>query len=179
MTTSTLDAGNLFSVLGAQGIEKQLQRIAGVGRVAVNPVSGSTTVTYDPGKIGLPAIQAAINECGFHCTGEALPKHVCADHAMPGKSLPSVPINPVKPKHAPVNKAGSAVVEPPAKPADAKAEHKSHGGEKSDAMAQEMGHGAGMDMQAMARDMRNRFWIALGFSLPIIAGERFVAWHAV
>ena len=35
MTTSTLEVGNLFSVLGAQGIEKQLQRIAGVGRVAV------------------------------------------------------------------------------------------------------------------------------------------------
>jgi P-type Cu2+ transporter len=32
-----------------------------------------------------------------------------------------------------------------------------------------MGHGAGMDMQAMARDMRNRFWIALAFSLPIFA----------
>ena len=79
MTTSTLDVGNLFSVLGAQGIEKQLQRIAGVGRVAVNPVSGSTTVTYDQGKTSLSAIQAAIKECGFHCTGEALPKHVCAD----------------------------------------------------------------------------------------------------
>jgi Cu2+-exporting ATPase len=36
-------------------------------------------------------------------------------------------------------------------------------------MAQEMGHGAGIDMQAMVRDMRNRFWIALGFSLPIFA----------
>ncbi|MBA3049137.1 copper-translocating P-type ATPase [Brevundimonas sp.] len=31
----------------------------------------------------------------------------------------------------------------------------------------EMGHGPGMDMQAMARDMRNRFLIALGFTVPI------------
>ena len=169
MTTSTLDVGNLFSVLGAQGIEKQLQRIAGVGRVAVNPVSGSTTVTYDQGKTNLSAIQAAIKECGFHCTGEALPKHVCADHAMPGKSLPAPPISAVKSKHSPAHKAGSGVVAPVAKPADAKADHQAHGGEKSDAMAQEMGHGAGMDMQAMVRDMRNRFWIALGFSLPIFA----------
>src|SRR3546814_16350250 len=30
-----------------------------------------------------------------------------------------------------------------------------------------MGHGAGMDMQTMARDMRNRFWIALIFTIPI------------
>ena len=34
-------------------------------------------------------------------------------------------------------------------------------------MAHEMGHGAGMDMQAMVRDMRNRFWIALAFTVPI------------
>ncbi len=169
MTTRTLKVGNLFSVLGAQGIEKQLQRIAGVGRVAVNPVSGSTTVTYDQGKTSLSAIQAAIKECGFHCTGEALPNHVCAEHAIPGKSLPAAPISPVKTKHPPAHKAGSRVVAPATKPADAKAEQKAHGGEKNDALAQEMGHGAGIDMQAMVRDMRNRFWIALGFSLPIFA----------
>jgi Cu2+-exporting ATPase len=34
-------------------------------------------------------------------------------------------------------------------------------------MAHEMGHGAGMDMQAMVRDMRNRFLISLIFSVPI------------
>lgn len=34
-------------------------------------------------------------------------------------------------------------------------------------MGHEMGHGAGMDMQAMARDMRNRFFIALVFALPV------------
>jgi P-type Cu2+ transporter len=40
MTTTNLEVGDLFSVLGAHGIEKQLKRIAGVGRVSVNPVSG-------------------------------------------------------------------------------------------------------------------------------------------
>ena len=34
-------------------------------------------------------------------------------------------------------------------------------------MAHEMGHGVGMDMQAMVRDMRNRFWISLVFTVPI------------
>ena len=34
-------------------------------------------------------------------------------------------------------------------------------------MAHEMGHGAGMDMQAMVRDMRNRFWISFVFTVPI------------
>jgi len=31
-----------------------------------------------------------------------------------------------------------------------------------------MGHGAGMDMQAMVRNMRNRFWVALAFTLAIL-----------
>ena len=77
MTTTTLEVGDLFSVLDAYGIEKQLRRIAGVGRVSVNPVSGSTTVMYDPGTTSLAAMQAAIKSCGFHCAGEALPKHIC------------------------------------------------------------------------------------------------------
>ena len=36
-----------------------------------------------------------------------------------------------------------------------------------DEMSHEMGHGAGMDMQSMVLDMRNRFFIALGFTVPI------------
>ena len=72
MTKVTLEVGDLFSVLGAYGIERHLQRVAGVGRVSVNPVSGSTTVMFDPGKTSLAAIQAAIEDCGFHCAGEAL-----------------------------------------------------------------------------------------------------------
>jgi len=36
-----------------------------------------------------------------------------------------------------------------------------------DAMAHEMGHGGGMEMTDMVRDMRNRFWVALLFTIPI------------
>ena len=59
---------------------------------------------------------------------------------------------------------------PPAKTADmAHLEVHSGHSEQSDATAHEMGHGDGHDMQSMARDMRNRFWIALAFSLPVFA----------
>jgi Cu2+-exporting ATPase len=166
---STLEVGDLFSVLGAHGIEKQLRRIAGVGRVSVNPVSGSTTVMYDPEKTNLPAIQAAIEDCGFHCAGEAPPTHVCDDHAMPGRSPPVGVSSQTTPAHSQPSVQLAPMAATGKEAADAMANHKSHGGEKSDAMAQEMGHGAGMDMQAMVRDMRNRFWIALAFSLPIFA----------
>jgi Cu2+-exporting ATPase len=36
-----------------------------------------------------------------------------------------------------------------------------------DEMAHDMGHGAGMDMAGMVRDMRNRFFVALAFSIPL------------
>src|ERR1700686_2120908 len=97
MTKVTLEVGDLFSILGAHGIERQLKRVAGVGRVSVNPVSGSTTVVYDPGKTSLSAIQATIEDCGFHCAGEALPRHVCDDHAMPGRSRRGGAISQIKP----------------------------------------------------------------------------------
>jgi Cu2+-exporting ATPase len=38
-----------------------------------------------------------------------------------------------------------------------------------DMMAHEMGHGAGMDMDGMVKDMRNRFLVSLVFSIPLFA----------
>src|SRR5574337_91829 len=43
-----------------------------------------------------------------------------------------------------------------------------YAGHAMEAMAHEMGHGAGHDMQAMVRDMRNRFWVALAFTLALL-----------
>ncbi len=36
-----------------------------------------------------------------------------------------------------------------------------------DDIAHDMGHGAGMDMAGMVRDMRNRFFVCLGFTIPL------------
>ena len=59
-----------------------------------------------------------------------------------------------------------------ASPSPAAADHKGHAGHggsspMSSDMAAEMGHGGNMDLPAMVRDMRNRFWICLAFALPI------------
>jgi Cu2+-exporting ATPase len=83
MTTSMLEIGDLFSVFGARGIERQLRRIAGVGRLLVNPVSGSTTVLYEAAKSSLSELRAVVQDGGFHCSGKALPRHVCDGHALP------------------------------------------------------------------------------------------------
>ena len=50
---------------------------------------------------------------------------------------------------------------------DGHAAHGAKGPAAKDAMAHEMGHGGGMDMADMVRDMRNRFWVALLFTVPI------------
>jgi Cu2+-exporting ATPase len=166
MTKITLDVGGLFSALGAHGIERQLGRLAGVDSVSVNPVSGSTTVLFDPSKISADAIQKTIEDCGFHCAGEALPRHICDRHTAPG-SGPKALTSQAEPAHSRMHMDHARMDAPGMEPSDAMADYKAHGSGKSDAMAHEMGHGAGMDMQVMVRDMRNRFWIALFFSLPI------------
>src|SRR5450759_3819111 len=123
MTNITLEVGGLFSVLGAHGIERQLQHVAGVGRVSVNPVSGSTTVMFDPEQTSVAAIQAAIEDCGFHCTGEALPRHICEKPTTPD-SGPKALTGEVKPGLSETHKGHAGMVSPGKKPADAMPDHK-------------------------------------------------------
>jgi P-type Cu2+ transporter len=152
MKTSVIELAGLFSALSAAGVEKQIGRLAGVHKIEVNYVAGSATVTYDETRVDLNAIKARVHECGYHCAGELLPKHVCAPGDSPGDALAAVPPA-VPPTDAHRHHA-------------APAEHAVHD-DKSAGMAHEMGHGGSMDMQAMVRDMRNRFWVALLFTVPI------------
>ena len=135
----TVDVGGLFQVLDSKLVAKQLQKLPGVHEANVNYGSGSATVIFDPMQTSLSQIEAGIRDCGYHCGGQMLPTHVC------------------------VNDAAGPV------PAHAGAHAMPRGTVASDhaEMAHDMGHGAGMDARAMARDMRNRFWIALLFSVPI------------
>jgi Cu2+-exporting ATPase len=134
-TTVTVDIGGLSQVLDSELIARQLEKLPGVHDARASYVSGSVTVSFDPGLTSVADIEARIRECGYHCRGEILPVHLCAT-----------------------------------KPAGAAA-HGAHEGHAMapghDEAAHEMGHGAGMDAQAMARDMRNRFWVALIFSVPV------------
>ena len=75
---------------------------------------------------------------------------------------------------ADASKAAAAATALPASPAPAGSGHEGHQGRMkpgdqpamSADMAHEMGHD-GMDLPAMVRDMRNRFWICLVFTVPI------------
>jgi Cu2+-exporting ATPase len=167
MKTATLDVGGILSMLDCQGVERQLAKMAGVQRATASIASSSATVEYDEAVTSVARLKDKINECGFHCTGQIVPKHICephpghvdehgmqVDHGAPMKHLaPRAPGHPAHEHHAAHTPVGARAAETPAVP-------------MSHDMAHEMGHGAGMDMQAMVRDMRHRFWISLVFTVP-------------
>ena len=93
MKTATLDVGGMLSILDYQAVEKQLGRIPGVRRATASSVSNSATVEYDDTVTSVAALKDKINECGFHCTGQIVPKHVCEPH--PG--MPAGGGEPIKP----------------------------------------------------------------------------------
>jgi Cu2+-exporting ATPase len=137
----TLEAGGLFEELDHLGVEKQLKAENGVRRAEANPASGSVTVDYDETVTTVEKLRRKLNCCGFRCRGSVTPRHVCEP----------------------------STASPPGAPQPARPDHDGHGGPApaQDEMAHEMGHGSGMDMAGMVRDMRNRFWIALAFTVPI------------
>jgi len=139
MKTSTVEVGELVSSLSAVGVQRQVATLPGVHHVDVNYVAGSATVHYDEAQTSLQAIRQRIIDCGYHCRGELVPAHVCnpADHKVQGD--------------AHVSHAGHA---------DASAQPASD-------MMHDMGHAPGMSMEGMANDMRNRFFVALVFAVPV------------
>jgi Cu2+-exporting ATPase len=164
MKTINLHVGELLSPLGALGVEKQLSKLDGVKAAAVNQVSGSATFTYDESKISPADIASAIEQCGHHCAGELSPSHLCEPRALSSKLSPTRADTGIGNHDHAAMRQGAPASDAARSPT---VDHKPHGGENKDAMAAEMGHGSGVDMQSMVLDMRNRFFIALGFTVPI------------
>jgi Cu2+-exporting ATPase len=157
--TTTVDVTSFRTPLDPLVVEKRLRALPGVRTVSANFASASATVTYDEATTDVGALRDAVQDCGFHCSGEVVPRHVCA----PGSDTvgPDNPKAPGHPHGADADHAGHARHAGPPRPAGAKSTEAG-----DDAMA-DMGHGPGMDMETMARDMRNRFFVAFGFTIPI------------
>ena len=173
MKNVILDVGGMLSVLDYRAVEKQLRSMPGVLTASVNIATDTAAVDYDDSMTNVESLRAKIVACGFHCRGEVLPAHICEPHPEHAHDLRThavlaTPTTPAESKlraaavpvpHEHHVQAGHGPSEalpaaPPAMPV-------------SRDMAHEMGHGAGMDMQGMVRDMRNRFWISLVFTVPI------------
>jgi P-type Cu2+ transporter len=137
-------------------VERALGRRPGVITVESNPVSQTANVTFDSSTTSVAELKRWVEECGYHCAGQSVPGHLCdaMEEPAPGRSGES---------HAghQVSKAASLDHAALAKPAH---------GDMVMSPAEAMGHGghAGMSMDSMVRDMRNRFLVALVLSVPIL-----------
>ncbi|MEX0861094.1 MAG: heavy metal-associated domain-containing protein [Cucumibacter sp.] len=170
MKTVTLEVSDLLSILDFTAVEKRLAALPGVDKVAMNAGSNTASIQFDERLTGPERLAAEIEACGFHCRGETVPRHLC----IPGST--TVPPGDARaPSHAghkghaaasPAGHEGHMRASNGAIPAAAAKAAPAH-----DSMAHEMGHGAGMDMQGMVKDMRNRFLVSLVFTLPIFAKE--------
>jgi Cu2+-exporting ATPase len=181
-----LEAGGLLRGSSAPVLETFLRRHRGIHQAEANSLGDTVTVGYDETVISEADIRRLIEECGYHCRGEVLPRHICApepgvaprqarDVAVEHRPPPSEGEHAghAMPAAAPAKPPGAirvgAVREPPLR------EHAGHAmpverapvsGEMAQ-MAHAMGHGAGMGMEDMVRDMRNRFLLTFILAIPV------------
>ena len=153
-TEIVLEAGGLLEGSAAPGLEIVLKRLRGVHRVDASPISGSLTVAFDRTQTSQATIEKTIRECGYHCAGEVVPQHLCAVVGVPmrhdGKRSHVA--------HAHHADHGAAVApQDAAESAHAEMAQTAH----------VMGHGAGMSMDEMVRDMRNRFVVTIVFAVLV------------
>jgi Cu2+-exporting ATPase len=151
-------------------VEQVLGRRPGVISVEANPVGQTATVTFDTATTSVAELRGWVEGCGFHCAGQSVPEHICD------------PLMEPDPSHE-VHAGHATVAEPPVAPSEPMghtghgtttlppaAEHAEHAMAAMPSPHEMMGHGgaAGMSMDAMVRDMRNRFLVAALFSIPIL-----------
>jgi Cu2+-exporting ATPase len=148
--STVLDVGGLHWATSTAVVESALMRRPGVTEVQANAVNQTATVTYDPAMTSVADLADWVRDCGFHCAGRSVPDHLC-----------------------------DPMSEPAGTPAEHPAEHRAadqHAGHTHAAGMQRsphetvMGHGghAGVSMEAMVADMRNRFLVAVVLSVPIM-----------
>jgi Cu2+-exporting ATPase len=77
MKKAILEVGGMLSVLDFLGVEKRLKRTAGVHTASVNIATNTAVIAYDDKVTSAEALRAEIIDCGFHCHGKVLPKHIC------------------------------------------------------------------------------------------------------
>src|SRR5207248_7214784 len=153
MKTVTLPVKGLNFAGCAREIEKHLGKFAPIAQVEASYVSQTVTITYDETRLDEAQLREMVKDCGFVC-GEPLTR-------FPG---PGAAVSP----RAEAARAHETMVHPTMEDrAAASARAKMDMGIVDHSL---MGHD--MSDPAMARameaDMRNRFFVALVLTIPII-----------
>lgn len=136
--TAVLDVRPILRASEQAVVSRVLGALDGVDSVDVNPVAQTAAVRYDPDRVSLTDLRTAVGDCGYHCAGQSVPNHLCDPAAEPSEQ-----------SHSESHEQHTSEVRSP---------------------DEVMGHGghAGMSMESMVADMRNRFIVALVFAIPIV-----------
>ncbi|EGD40602.1 copper-exporting ATPase [Nocardioidaceae bacterium Broad-1] len=137
--TAVLEVSGVHWASSKAVAESVLGRRPGVLGVEANPVAQTATVTFDPERTDVTQLRDWVRECGYHCSGQSVPGHICDPLASPGDH--AGPADHGDHEHAPTMSPHEAM---------------GHGGHE------------GMSMADMVTDMRNRFLVALVLSIPIL-----------
>src|SRR6476646_2745400 len=88
-TTTVLEVSGLNWATSGAIVEKVLSRRPGVLAVQANPVGQTATVTYDPALTSVAQLTGWVRDCGYHCSGRSVPRHVCDPLVEPPGVSPS------------------------------------------------------------------------------------------
>ena len=153
MIETVFEAAGLLRGSSAAALQQHLGRQPGIHHAEANAVSQVVTVGYDEALIDPERIRQLIADFGCRCGGEIVPQHLCPEEraAIVGSAVPQA-AHADHPIPATVEPVGQGVSTPSGEMAQL-----THG----------MGHGAGLSMNEMVRDMRNRFLVALVLAIPV------------
>ncbi|MFI1952631.1 heavy metal translocating P-type ATPase [Streptomyces xinghaiensis] len=163
--TVVLETGGLQWASQQSTVTAVLKRRPGVLEVETNPVAQTATVVFDRERTSLAELRRWVTECGYHCAGQSVPAHICHPLTDPGRtSAERAAGRPGERRPAePGVPAGAGETRPPREAAG------------------RGGHGE-TSMAAMVAGMRNRFLVAVLFSVPIVIwspiGEEVFGLHA-
>jgi Cu2+-exporting ATPase len=177
-STVTLKVGGLMWASSDAVIDATLARRPGVVAVQANAHAGTATVSFDPAQTSVADLAEWIRDCGFHCGGASVPDHVCDPMAEPehtgmDHTGHAGPVGVDHPRPDVSENTGHAGMDQTGHAGPVGVDHGNHGAAPTAAGTPQevMGHGghhAGMSMDDMVRDMRNRFLVAAVLSVPIL-----------
>ncbi len=153
MITATLPVKGLNFAGCAREIEKNLGKLDGIAHVEASYVSQTVTATYDETRLSETQLKELVKDCGFLC-GEPLTRFTgpsgTVSQLTEAARAHQTMVHPAMEDRAPA--------EAPAKMDMGIVDHSMMGHDMSDpAMA-----------RAMAADMRNRFFVSLVLTIPVI-----------
>src|SRR5215213_4792033 len=173
-STAVLEVAGVHWAASKNVAEAVLSRRPGVVEVEANPVAQTATVTYDPSRTSVAELAGWVRDCGYHCAGQSVPDHICDPLAEPRASAEQLAHPQQSPQAHHDHDSGhhQMIMEAPAEQVAATpkphADHAAHAHVRPQDATGHSGHHAGMSMDDMVRDMRNRFLVAALLSIPIL-----------